>query len=92
MTGYKETQCTNCIHKEVCALKNDFLEACASISGLSYTRNEDGGIVRFCDVPFIYPVELKCKYFYQVTATARIADSCTAHDRAIPNTYTELRG
>lgn len=67
MTGCKETQCSSCIHREVCALKNDFLEACAAISNFTYTYDKDGSIVRISDVPFIKPVELQCKYYHKIS-------------------------
>ena len=70
MTGCKETQCTSCIHREVCALKADFLEACSAVSGFTYTREKDGSIVRLSDIPFIYPIELQCKYYDVVTMNA----------------------
>lgn len=66
MTGTKETQCTNCIHREVCIHKMDFLAAQKAVDFLEY-EHAKGGTVRLCDIPFIYPIELKCKHFYQAT-------------------------
>lgn len=66
MTGTKETQCTNCIHREVCIHKMDFLEAQKAVDFLEY-EHAKGGTVRLCDIPFIRPIELKCKHFYQAT-------------------------
>ena len=78
--GSKETACTNCIHREVCALKNDFLEAQRQVDEVNICKEEKDGahsVIKLCNIPFIYPVELKCKYHYQETCSARSYDYAT---------------
>ena len=71
MNGVKETQCTTCTHREVCAFRTDFIEACAAVSNFTYTHEKDGSIIRLYDVPFIKPVELGCRYYYRGVSTPR---------------------
>lgn len=63
MTGVKETQCTRCIHREVCSFKKDFLLAQEVVDNAVYKLDIDGNGVYIGDIPFLYPVELKCKYY-----------------------------
>ena len=96
MTGCKETQCTRCTHREVCALKNDFLEACDAVSGFTYTHEKDGSIIRLSDVPFIRPIELQCKYYQKIVAVPRtgVFDNATVAttDCGFTDNNTYLRG
>ena len=101
MTGVKETQCTSCIHREVCKLKNAFLEACDGVANFKYTHQEDDSIVRLADVHFIYPVELKCKYYQNLINVRNGAfdvtnlcgtSSSTAGDPNVTMSYANVRG
>ena len=78
MTGVKETQCTRCIHREVCSFKKDFLLAQEVVDNTVYKLDIDGNGVYIGDIPFIYPVELKCKYYYSPTETARSYEAVTS--------------
>ena len=57
-----ETQCTRCIHREVCSFKNDFLKAQESVHKTVVSLH-DCTEINLCDIPFIYLVELQCKYY-----------------------------
>lgn len=99
MTNCKETQCTRCIHREVCALKEDFLAACDATWGFTYTR-KDGGMMRIVDTPFISPIELQCKYYQQIINTRNglfdvtnlCGDSDATSTSGNPNANYILRG
>ena len=60
--GVKETQCTCCVHREVCSIKTEFLEAQKTIDEVYVSRPcEDGkkvGMIRIRDIKYIEPVEL----------------------------------
>ena len=60
--GSKETQCTHCIHREVCVFKKDFLAAQEQVTMLEINRGPEPPI-RLCDIPFIVPVDLACKFY-----------------------------
>lgn len=60
----KEIQCTKCIHNEVCALKQDLLN-------MHEVVNES--MNQICDLPFVYPIELKCKHYYSPVETRTYA-------------------
>lgn len=49
--GVKETQCTRCGHRDVCSLKEEFLEA------------QKVGIIHIRDIKYIEPIELHCKHY-----------------------------
>lgn len=70
MGGVKETQCTTCVHREVCAFKSDFLTAQETVDRLDISTG-DKTFVRLCDIPFICPVELKCRFYMKKEPTVR---------------------
>lgn len=70
MTGVKETACTTCIHREVCSIKNEFLNAQREIDNLQIT-NSGGGVMRLCDISFIEPVNLKCRFYLNKVTNVR---------------------
>ena len=59
MSGVKETQCTHCSHREVCAHKVEFLEAQYTVDRVTVNN----GYLR--DIEWIKPIELSCKYFHK---------------------------
>lgn len=69
--GVKETQCTHCIHREVCSLKAEFLEAQKAIDEVYLNQPcEDGkkvAMIRIRDIKYIEPVELHCIYYISKT-------------------------
>lgn len=63
ITGYKETQCTHCIHREVCSKKENFLNAQTAVDNVLVGLGDKSGIY-LRDITWINPVNLSCKYFY----------------------------
>ena len=64
--GSKETACTSYIHREVCVLKNDFLEAQSQVFNMTVHKESSDGthtMIKLCDIPFIKPIDLECKYY-----------------------------
>ena len=57
-----ETQCTHCVHREVCSHKERFLSAQKAVDEftVSYADRE---FIRLRDIPWIKPVKLECSYF-----------------------------
>lgn len=65
--GVKETQCTRCGHRDVCSLKEEFLEAQKAVDE-AYVSSpcEDGkkvGMIHIRDIKYIEPIELHCKHY-----------------------------
>lgn len=96
--GSKETACTTCIHREVCALKNDFLEAQRQVDEVNICKEEKDGahsVIKLCNIPFIKPVNLECKYYIhdRNKYTYNIYDSTATSTSDIYNpSETILRG
>lgn len=55
--------CTNCIHRDVCKNDEEFKIVQLAITSMKIDLGGDNNIVRLCDIPYIKPVELQCKYF-----------------------------
>ena len=75
MFGVKETCCTRCSHKDVCQYKEECLAAQHAVDEVSVhlpTKDENSArLIRLRDIPWIEPVELKCRHFQQNTGVAR---------------------
>ena len=75
MFGVKETCCTRCSHRDVCQYKAEYLEAQHAVDEVNvHLESKDENSVRMIrlrDIPWIEPVELKCKHFQQNTGTVR---------------------
>ena len=75
MFGVKETCCTRCSHRDVCQYKSEYLAAQTAVDEVSVRRpsKDDESIrsIRLHDIPWIEPVELKCRYFHQNTGAVR---------------------
>lgn len=66
MSHDKELTCTKCIHREVCSLKDKFLNAQTAVDDLTvYFPESDGktSMAKLYNIPFILPVTLRCKHF-----------------------------
>ena len=62
----KETQCSSCIHADICSVKVKFLDAQRALDELIVYSDLPGGkqgMVKLHDVGFIKPVELKCIHY-----------------------------
>lgn len=75
MFGVKETCCTRCSHRDVCQYKEEYLAAQHAMDEVSVhlpTKDENSArMIRLRDIPWIEPVELKCRHFQQNTGVAR---------------------
>lgn len=75
MFEVKETCCTRCSHRDVCQYKSEYLAAQTAVDEVSVRRpsKDDESIrsIRLHDIPWIEPVELKCRYFHQNTGAVR---------------------
>lgn len=75
MFGVKETCCTRCSHRDVCQYKAEYLEAQHAVDEVNVrleSKDENSvRMIRLRDIPWIEPVELKCKHFQQNTGTVR---------------------
>lgn len=75
MFGVKETCCTRCSHQDVCQYKEKYLAAQHSVDEVSVNlpTKDDNSVrsIRLRDIPWIEPVELKCRHFQQNTGVAR---------------------
>lgn len=67
MFGVKETCCTKCAHKDVCQFKEEYLAAQTAVDNVSVNLPAKDERVNRCidlrNIPWIEPVELKCKHF-----------------------------
>lgn len=65
--GVKETECTHCIHKEVCFFKQEFLEAQEAVDKTYVSKpssdGENVGMIRIQDLKFIKPILLHCVHY-----------------------------
>ena len=75
MFGVKETCCTRCSHKDVCQYKEEYLAAQHAVDevGVHLPTKDDSSVrsIRLRDIPWIEPVELKCRHFQQNTGVTR---------------------
>ena len=68
----KETQCSSCIHLNICSVKVKFLDAQRAVDELIVYNKLPGGktgTVRLCDIEFIQPVNLKCIHYFPKNTT-----------------------
>lgn len=64
--GVKETECTHCIHKEVCFLKQDFLKAQEAVDNTYISKScadEKTGMIEIRSLKFIKPILLHCIHY-----------------------------
>ena len=65
-TGVKETLCTRCIHKDVCAYKHDYLDIIKAVENVTVTKD------MYCakkviDYDFIGTIHVSCRYYEKHT-------------------------
>lgn len=67
MFGVKETCCTKCAHKDVCQFKEEYLAAQTAVDNVSVNLpakdERTNRYINLHNIPWIEPVELKCKHF-----------------------------
>lgn len=64
--GVKETLCTSCIHREVCAYKQDFLKIIEAVEYATVIKEFPDGTAslnRVTCYDFISGISVGCKYF-----------------------------
>lgn len=69
MNGTNIMLCTTCMHRAVCKNTEEFRIAQLAIANMKVDLGGDNNVVRLCDIPYIKPVELQCKYFRKETIT-----------------------
>ena len=63
--GVKETLCTRCTHREVCAYKQNFLDIVKAIENASVVRDTPDEKItskKVIDYDFISEISVGCKY------------------------------
>ena len=78
--GVKETLCTRCMHKDVCAYKLDYLNILKAVENARVSvvkENTDGGFSskKVADYDFISGISVGCRYYRNWTDTYRDGDS-----------------
>ena len=78
--GVKETLCTRCVHKDVCAYKLDYLNILKAVENahVSVVKDDsDGGFSskKVADYDFISGIYVYCRYYRNWTDTYRDGDS-----------------
>ena len=72
--GVKETLCTCCTHREVCAYKQDYLDILKAVENTSITRDTPDGKItskKVIHYDFIGGISVSCKYYQNWTGTYR---------------------
>ena len=72
--GTKETLCNSCVHREVCAHKQDYLDVLKAVENATVTRDTlDGKIAlkKVINYDFIGEISIGCKYYQNWTETYR---------------------
>lgn len=70
--GVKETLCTRCAHREVCAYKQDFLDIIKAVENAAVTRDTPDGKItskKVIHYDFISEISVGCKY-HQISIAA----------------------
>ena len=57
--GVKETLCTRCAHREVCAYKQDFLDIVKAVENASVVRDTPKKVIYY---DFISEISIGCKH------------------------------
>lgn len=64
--GVKETLCTHCVHREICAYKQDYLDILKAVENASLVKYTPGGNItskKVTSYDFIGNVSITCKYY-----------------------------
>lgn len=77
--GTKETLCTRCVHKDVCAYKPDYLNILKTVENAHVSvakETSDGGFSskKVIDYDFISGISVICRYYRNWTDTYRDGD------------------
>lgn len=72
--GVKETLCTRCAHREVCAYKQDYLDVLKTVENAKVVKDTPDGKITSKKVvcyDFIGKISITCKYYQNWTETYR---------------------
>lgn len=70
--GVKETLCTNCMHRQVCTYKEQFLSVQEAVDNLTVEIGDDS--VNVQNVSWLKPIKLDCRHYqYKHTLATRDA-------------------
>lgn len=73
--GVRETQCTNCIHREVCLHKQDFLDICNAVFGASVYKTTDdehsASMKKVTNYDCLGAIAVTCRYYRQEVVNPR---------------------
>lgn len=72
--GVKETLCTRCAHREVCAYRQDYLDILEAVENASVIRDTPDRKITSKKVicyDFIGEISIGCKYYQNWTETYR---------------------
>lgn len=75
--GVKETLCTRCEHREVCAYKSDYINILRAVEDESVVKETPDGRVsskKVIDYDFISGISIGCRYYRNWTDTYRDGD------------------
>lgn len=70
-TSVKEPLCDRCVHKDVCAYKQDYLDVLKAVENATVARDtSDEKIVsKIIDYDFIGTISISCRYYENWTET-----------------------
>lgn len=72
MNVVKETICTGCAHRNVCAYKDDWLSVIEAVSRSTVNKQLPDGTVEMTPIKnfdFIEDVSITCRYYYNLDYT-----------------------
>ena len=76
--GTKETLCTRCAHRDVCAHKQDYLDILKAVENATVTRETPDGKIaskKVIHYDFISEISVKCKYHINWTENYRSGEA-----------------
>lgn len=74
----KETLCTHCAHRGVCAYKKDYRDILKAVENVTVTRDISDGkytVKKVMDYDFIGEISVKCKYYKNWTENYRSGEA-----------------
>lgn len=76
--GVKETLCTRCAHRDVCAHKQDYFDILKAVENATVTRDTGDGKItskKVIHYDFISGISVGCKYHQNWTETYRSGEA-----------------
>lgn len=69
-TSVKESLCDRCVHNNVCAYKQDYLDVLKAVKNAIVTR-DTSSVKKVIDYNFIGTINISCRYYENWTETYR---------------------